>query len=137
MNSISEAKKAFMKKIGEYEQTVKMLDELGEMPSGVHASVLTLCPVTIEVSSMQELHNVRKWLRRRLKTWEDRLESIWYSQGKVMASYKGLHHPVSIWLATQPEDFPQNLQSEKCRVVELEPITERNYAYVCEPDIEA
>ena len=132
MERISERTKDLLKQIEQCSQAVKMLDELGEMPANVDARVLSLFPITIKVSSLGELHNVRKWLRHSLKTWEDKIGTIWYSQGEMLAEYNGLHHPINIWLAGHPEDFPTELQSEKCRVVELEPITTKNYAYVCD-----
>jgi len=90
--------------------------------------------IVVEVRTLDELNAARQVLKNRLGTWEDRLDIIWFSCGKMLASYKTTQHPVAIWLQAPPEDFPSDLQSKKCRIIKTAPLVEERYAYVCEEE---
>jgi len=87
---------------------------------------------------MDDLHDVRRWLRSVIK-WEDERDSTWYSQGLMLTKYTGLNHPIRIWLSipiriwlsTPPSKFPKELQSANCKVVKLPSRNIDDYAYVC------
>lgn len=106
-------------------------------PEGVRLFPLT-SRIVVEVSSMEGLHKARGWLRDNCyymdKNWEDMRGSTWYNLGTITTEYQGKHHPITIWLTTKPEDFPLELQSDKCRVIKMEPKVEERWAYVCKKD---
>lgn len=127
--NISEKREFCLEEIEVQKKLLKLLDELGAAPDDI--KVNTNSTLTLEVHSMKELHYVRRWLRGVLK-WEDKLGVIFYSQGEMLATFQGVHHDITIWLSTLPEEFPKELQSENCRVMKIESRTVEEYAYVCE-----
>lgn len=118
-------------RITTYSRLIELIQKLGDPPTffGYAVSSNNLLLV---VNSLDSLHKVRKWLREKLGTWEDKKESIWYSSGDMIVSYKSENSDIVIWLETKPEDFPKELQSEKCKVVRLADEVVPRYAYVCE-----
>ncbi len=90
--------------------------------------------ILIRVSNLDELHLVRLGLKEALGSWKDTLGSIWYGSGSgsMIAEYSSRSFPIVIWLSTKPEEFPKELQSDKCRVVKLPPQVVEDYAYVCD-----
>jgi len=125
----------------EIENRRKEIDRLGELIvlaeylEGITCHIFSIgCgKINIEVRSLDALHEVRQFLRRVMGKWEDRRGMTWYAGNDMNTSYDGRYAPISIRLATKPDEFPKELQSDKCKVVERIN-NEKTYAYVCEQE---
>jgi len=131
---LEHAKKVYKQAIELNKQALDTLNILTEPPANVE--ILYTGKLTLSVKDMAGLHTTRQYLKTCLGSWKDRQHNIFYSCGDMIASYEGISHPIDIWLQTRPEDFPKELQSDKCKVTEVMPSTERQYAYICETDID-
>jgi hypothetical protein len=123
----------FQKQILHCNETISFLVRLGDAPQGVF--VLHLADLTFEVASMESLHIARTWLKEKLGRWTDNRANTWYSGGRMLTEYIGKEDPIRIWICTKPEDFPKELQSNKCKVVKLPDSIESNYAYICDQEV--
>jgi hypothetical protein len=131
---LEKIKEKYKEEIEFCKQTLNILDILTEPPANVE--ILYTRKLTLSVKDMAGLHTTRQYLKTCLGSWKDRQHNIFYSCGDMIASYEGISHPIDIWLQTRPEDFPKELQSDKCKVTEVMPSTERQYAYICETNID-
>ncbi len=86
----------------------------------------------VRIKSLPELTRMRKILRGIFGKWNDRRTSTWHScGGKMIVEWKSENPPISIWLECDPENFPEKLQSGKCKIVKKKYV-QTNYYYVCE-----
>jgi len=136
MTKLKKAINKTFKVIKQARSRIKILKTLKKheesMPNYLSVTVTLDCLTLCDIKNIEQLHEVRQWLKKCFGTWQDKKETIWFSQGKMLCSWKSIEYPIDIWLETDPENFPKELQSDKCKVVELEPVTQKQYAYVCE-----
>lgn len=112
-------------------QTLKhMQEQESQMPEGCKISANEY-GIIIKIKDFNQLESVLQWLRVCFGNIEYQRSLIWYNKGKMICSWEIDGYLTEIWLETPPEDFPKELQSDKCKVVELDPIVEKQYAYVC------
>jgi len=116
-------------------EILKILEKHEKSMPGYLSVTYTLDILTLTgIKKIEQLHEIRQWLKKCFGTWQDKKGTIWFSEGEMLCSWKSIEYPINIWLHTDPENFPKELQSDKCKVVELEPVTQKRYAYVCEKD---
>jgi hypothetical protein len=128
--NIAEAINKLDEHITEKKEFKNALMAIGEIPDDIAYEIYTTLPI-IEVKTFQDMNKLRKYLSRKIG-WRDKLGSIWYSS-TMMAEYQGLKHNFKLWLSTNPEEFPKELQSDNCKIVK-ETIVEKKhdvYRYVC------
>ena len=108
---------------------LKTLDRLDECPGYIHVTGFDH-RINFMVRSMDEVHQVRAYLRGQFGTWEDHLRMIWYSGGANASWIGELPNEVSIeiWLSCPVTSFPAALQKDGCGFQE---ITRIETAYVC------
>jgi len=85
--------------------------------------------IYIGIKTMQELTEARQKLRQVLGLWNDKKEMIWNSGNHGLCDWRTNDYPIVIRLSCPVEDFPEELQSERCRFKKQ---TIEKWDYVCE-----
>ena len=74
----------------------------------------------LTITTLDQLHDARAFMRKLFGKWEDTFGQIFYSGG-VIATWRGNHEPWEIWLETSIKDFPKELMpSDTCKFVKAE-----------------
>lgn len=135
MNAIEDAIKRGTELANAMKQKISLLETMQqhvkEMPENIEISII-LEVLLIKINEIEQLHEVRQWLKKCFGDWKDEKKSIWFSHPHMLCSWKGSTKHINIWLETLPENFPKELQSEKCKIIKKKPIIQEQYAYVCE-----
>jgi len=84
--------------------------------------------LVVNFNSLDLLSGIRSKLRECLGQWEDEKEMIWTSRNMGLCSWKGKHHPIELRFRCPADEFPEELQSDNCRMVKE---TRDEWAYVC------
>lgn len=81
----------------------------------------------VEANTLNQLHEVRDYLRTHLGTWNDNLKQQFVSLGRVCSIYVSEERPlIELWLIMPPEEAPLK---PGCQVVT---VTETTTRLVCE-----
>ena len=88
--------------------------------------------ILIVTRNMEQLHEIRKYLRKEFGTWEDKISMIWYSLG-ANASWYGTTNGtrIGIRLACSIEEFPEELKRDGCG---FKKTSHSEMSYVCEKE---
>ena len=90
--------------------------------------------VIFAIPSLEDLHKIRRVFRKNFLGYTDE-RGVTFQEGENMTTcYECKVFPLEIRLSTPAEEFPKELQSDKCKVVRLpdvkrEPV--KVYRYVC------
>lgn len=132
-SALIEGIKALDKSIKKYTERKNFLMEIEELPMGIDVDVGYSALI---VNTLDEVYKLRKYLMEKVG-WRDKFSMIWYSSPYMMAEWES-NKPYDIWLKTSPEDFPDELQSEKCKVVKKKEIIPEQsyitYSYECKEE---
>lgn len=86
----------------------------------------------VKFKDIKLLHAARSFACDLLGDWQDKLNTIWYSCGRILTSWEPIDESVlvQLWLESTMENFPEELKKNKsCKWV---PTTETSYSLVCE-----
>ena len=136
LGKVDRAIEKIMREKSELEKKIRILEKMepyqDSIPECIILDTLTNKILLRGLRTIKDFKDTIKWLKECYGNIKYKQRSIFYNDSsKDVTCTWEVEDFIEIWLSTKPEDFPKELQSEDCGIVELEPRTERRYTYVC------
>lgn len=123
-HEIKKKKRTEAEKEAKLQEMIKKMKATGLSPSSWSGYI------TLRVKNMLDLAETRHALREALGKWNDKKGTPWVSGDTAYCEWKSEvdGFKIEITLRCNVEDFPQELQSENCKIVKE---VKESYSYVC------
>jgi hypothetical protein len=127
-------------KIKRLREMIKLAEKLNDGPFEIFPLNRV---ILVKGKNLNDLIEIRKFLRERLGNWNDRLYNIWVQSGSkyVIVDYTGCDHHIKIWIEFKINEFPvEKFQKpgHKCALIKPGPVVETvepDYKFVCELEV--